>query len=560
MSESSLPAPAMTRLLSVFRTARGEAWLRAAGVVLFLALTLLIFYRVPISNRFSGLWGDRFDGGIEASILEHWYNVLRGRSWFSQTNYFYPNPGTLGYNDGFFLYGLIHSIFRAFRVDIFLSSALVDMVVKSIGFVFFYLFVRRAFAARALPALLGATVFSLCHALFIHAFHQQLLSVSFAPVMGYLLLRAREALSAGWGRGYAAFGCGAAALYSAWLLTAFYMSWFFGFFALCCALAMLLIEGQGPYRRLLAEAWRFRWHSLLIVAVFVVTLLPFLSVYLPKASETGMHGWRDALAFSPRLSDAINLGPGNLLFGGMYEQLCRSCTKGNYELLMGMPPILVYLFVCAAAWALWKYRGEHAGLLRAVAAAAVVTWLMLFRFKFGSGWELVFNYVPGAKGLRVVSRYQIFLAFPVAVVVTLFLQRAMTRVPSIFVLLGVLLVVEQVGTSPGVNSRAEELARIAAPRPPAECRAFYVTKARGQDSGSDLMKRYPHNVEAMLIAELRSIPTINGYSTFNPPGWDFEDPLRPDYLDRVRAYAQARGIQGLCQLDLETLQWSPAGF
>ena len=114
---------------------------------------------------------------------------------------------------------------------------------------------------------------------------------------------------------------------------------------------------------------------------------------------------------------------------------------------------------------------------------------------------------------------------------------------------------EQIGTSPSVNDRADELARIAAPAPPADCKAFFVTQAKGQDASSDAMSRYPHNVEAMLIAERVHLPTINGYSTFLPPGWDFADPTRGDYLERVRNYADRYRIIGLCPLNLETLRW-----
>jgi hypothetical protein len=60
----------------------------------------------------------------------------------------------------------------------------------------------------------------------------------------------------------------------------------------------------------------------------------------------------------------------------------------------------------------------------------------------------------------------------------------------------------------------------------------------------------------MLIAESIHLPTINGYATFLPPGWNFDDPTRPDYLQRVLAYSQGHKLRGLCELDLETLRWS----
>ena len=79
---------------------RMQALLRALLLIAALVLANLVFFRVPIFNGFTRLWGDHFDGGIEATILEHWYNVVRGYSPWSQTEYFYPVSGTLGYNDG----------------------------------------------------------------------------------------------------------------------------------------------------------------------------------------------------------------------------------------------------------------------------------------------------------------------------------------------------------------------------------------------------------------------------------------------------------------------------
>src|SRR4051812_36857890 len=160
-----------------------------------LALADLVFFRVPIFNGFTRMWGDHLDGGIEATILEHWYNVVRGYSHWSQTNYFYPATRTIGYNDGYFLYGLIHSVFRLLGLDIIISSQLTDIVLKSTGFISFYLFVRTAFFTCFAYAVLGAAIFTIGHATFMHAFHQQLLSVCFAPLVAWLLILTYRALA-----------------------------------------------------------------------------------------------------------------------------------------------------------------------------------------------------------------------------------------------------------------------------------------------------------------------------------------------------------------------------
>src|SRR5215472_2645171 len=75
-------------------------------------VSVAFFFRYQIANGFTWLAGDRYDGFIELSILEHWYNVAQGFSHWSQMNYFYPVAGSLGYNDGYFFYGLIYAVFR----------------------------------------------------------------------------------------------------------------------------------------------------------------------------------------------------------------------------------------------------------------------------------------------------------------------------------------------------------------------------------------------------------------------------------------------------------------
>jgi len=64
-------------------------------------------------------------------------------------------------------------------------------------------------------------------------------------------------------------------------------------------------------------------------------------------------------------------------------------------------------------------------------------------------------------------------------------------------------------------------------------------------------------VEAMLIAAVLHLPTVNGISTFNPPGWPASLPGQPEYAAEIRAWAAAHGLGGLCGLDLQRMEWSP---
>lgn len=115
--------------------------------------------------------------------------------------------------------------------------------------------------------------------------------------------------------------------------------------------------------------------------------------------------------------------------------------------------------------------------------------------------------------------------------------------------------------TPAQLSRAEHrTALFAIPRPPRDCHLFYVTASRVTEPlyiSEELHKLYPHNVDGMFLAELWRVPTINGFSTFNPPDWNFGDPLAADYDARVAAYARRHRLRGVCGLDVRRVQpWS----
>lgn len=545
--------PVMSRP-ALYRANAVAEWLMFS---LALAFTLFIFFRVQLLNGFTRLWGDRADGGIEASILEHWFNVFRGNSAWSQTHYFYPYKGTLGYNDGFFIDGMIYSVFRSTHIDPFVSSELTDIVIKAIGFSAFYFFVRRAFGCRVPAALLGATLFSIAHALYMHAFHQQLVTVAFAPLLASLIVGAYAQLAKGRLRHFVLFSCAGLVLYGAWLLTSFYMAWFFGFFALAMGVASFAF-GFRFHRRVARLCAGAPAHAGAVAAIAALSVVPFLILYLPKARETGMHQWGVSLSYAPRLNDAINVGTDNYMFGQLYGFLCAYCSSDNYEIMMGIPPIMIFLYLCSAIWLLSRYDGPGSIFLKIGVLATILTWALLFRWGNASVWHLVWQVVPGAKGLRVISRYQIFLAFPICVALTVYLDDLFRRVPrNVAAILAFVLVFEQLGASPRLNDRAEELDRVAVATPPKECQSFFVGAAQGQEADSVFMGLYPHNVEAMLISEMMNISTINGFSSFLPPTWNFDYPFREDYLARVRSYAVAHNIKGLCQLDLRTKTWVP---
>jgi len=273
-----------------------------------------------------------------------------------------------------------------------------------------------------------------------------------------------------------------------------------------------------------------------------------------------MRGWAEAAEFAMPPLDILNFGRGNYLFGWFFAHiialLCPLCSRANSEFTTGIPPVLFALFVASWAW-LWRRRAAPPPLLVEMAVAAILSWFFCQRFADVTPWRLVYDWLPGAKALRVVSRYQLVLTTPVLALTTCCLadlSRTIPRTPAL--LLCALLLAEELGTGPVGLDRSQELQRVAVPAPPAECGVFFVTAASDQKTAAGRFRALlPHNVDAMLIAEMKGLPTVNGFASFNPPDWNLGNPDAPDYTKRVVRYAARHGLNHMCQLNLETHRW-----
>jgi hypothetical protein len=346
-------------------------------------------------------------------------------------------------------------------------------------------------------------------------------------------------------------------------MTGFYMAWYSAFLGGALLLAWLAVAGGAARRRLWRAVRAQAWPIAGLAALALTLNLPFLALYLPKAAETGMHPWADVLRNAPEPLDILNVGQENILWGWLVRALNDAFRPGFpawSERMTGLPPLLLVLYAAALAW---LARGPalppvRLALLRALGLASLVTWLLTIQVGGVTAWSLVYQYVPGAKAPRVVARYQLFLTPTVILLALAFLaSRRWGRLPV--ALVAAVLLLEQANNyAPRFLDRPLERGRLAAvPAPPAGCHAFYVSAARtGSRFGEAVADPYNHNTEAMIVAAVHHIPTVNGISTFNPPHWPDGIPTDPGYRAAVEAYARAWGVTGLCALDLQSMTWS----
>lgn len=543
---------------------------RRADAIALLAASLgvvAVFFRVPLATGFATLFGDRFDGRVATTLMEHWFAVLRGHERWSAPIFFHPHQDVLGYNDGYLLHGLIYAPARALGADPFLAAEIVNIVLKLVGVTGFYVFARAVMRQAVGPAALGAVLFGAAGASYLQAIHTQLLAVGFAPWLGLLLARAGRAQARGRRGAALGWGCGAVLLYGAWLLTGFYMAWFFTFYAGLGLLAWLGLSGRGAAAAL-RRLTRDRTVVLGWMVVAALAVVPFLALYLPKAAETGMHPYAEVLYFVPRPLDLIHVGPHNLVWGWLDHALNRWQRPGlpaEGEHATGFPLVLLLLAVLGGV-AAFRAPAPPARAWQVLALTTPLILLLALRLGGNSGWTLLYQILPGARAVRVVVRLQLFLLWPVTLLALRGLaalgtgwRQAGWAVPPLAVpLLAVLLLAEQVVTAGPLNlDRPEELRRLRlVPPPPAGCRRFAVSRGRPPVPGLDprIGISFSAQADAMLIAELRGLPTLNGVASFDPSRGALDRWDLPDFAARLSAYDP--GGPGLCLLDLQANRWT----
>lgn len=536
--------------------------------ILAFILTFGVIFYTQISTGFDFVIGSRFDGIIETSILHHWYNVFAGHAKWNQVAYFYPYIDTLGYNDGYFIFGLIFAIYKLLGLDIFLASEFVNITIKFIGFSSFFYLARTVLKVGFYPALAGSMIFTLSNSLTVQMHHAQLLSLAFAPLLTALLLKYFSAITKGERKKAILFGSCSAVFLSAWLITTFYMAWFYLLFSLIFAMFFLpSVIFNKSLRHLVFS--KFDYYSVFVpVFFFISSIIPFLIVYLPKAKETGGQNLYSVTYYAPKIGNLLDPGSTNLIFGKIADAIFSNhfiSVQRVGELKVGFPPLILLIFI-ASLFSLFYIKKKDIApkLISGLVLAILLSLIVMVKQGDFFLWEYIWRYVPGAKGMRVTSRYALFLIFPLALVATLFISGKIIRIAKPLALfIGMMLIAEQINVSHSATfDRKANLAFLNnLPAPPEQCKAFYVLGQRKGEfdinSKSIDLDLYPHNVDAMLISEIFHLRTINGFSTFNPKDWDFaKNPLNT-YIPRVLKYVNAHEIrQGLCEFDLNRLEWS----
>jgi hypothetical protein len=544
-------APSTTLAPDLPAVGRIEAWLAP----LLFAVGYAWTFRGWLFNGFDGAFGDEADGYLALAIIEHWRHVFAGTVYWSDPIFFYPERGTLGYTDALFLVGTMHAAFRALGADVFTAYMLAMSVLALVGYVGFVGLAVRHFAIAPAAAAIGGFLFAFGNVDAVKLVHVQAYCAMLLPLLCALVLSAWRSVNE---RRGVMLSMAAGVLYAALFLTAFQTAWFFGCYLLLLALLHPLVFGVSQSRALLGEILVARRHVALgFAAAFAAGIAPFLSLYLPVFLSGRSRDFAEIVLSMPDWRDLLNVTRENVVWGDILKWLgvVGHSSRAITELELALTPGVLVVFVLGLVMLLKSSSWQDVGnrWLVMLGAAVIIGWLLQMDYGGVRPWKAVWALVPGAGAVRYTFRSQLVANLFVALIVARILME-LGRNRIVAVPLAAFLIIEQANHFwPPVMSRQAGLAWIeGVPPPPTGCRVFYLVA----NAFPVEKEGFEHQDNAMLFAVVRGIPTINGYSSWFPDGWDLEEPARPGYAGAIHKWAKSKRVDGLCGLDPRLARWT----
>jgi hypothetical protein len=546
-------------------------------------VTAAIFHRTTVLTQFDHVIGDYGDTRFVLAVLEHWFRVSLGHDPWRSFNFFFPASDALGYSDSLILMGVPFTVARYLGMPVFSAFQLTVILTTLLGFVGMMLFLGLLLRVAPPIALAGSTAFagsSILSQTMTNG-HTQLQTSLWLPYLAGLMLLYMRSINTPSVRRMI-LGVGLSMMTAALLFTSFLVGWFalLQFLVVVTELLVMEIWRKGWLMVMLRTyAWlKAGWrHLLAITAILTVSFLPFVMTYIPVLRQRGGRQYQELIQTLPRPADLIHPAGNWLWDGHVIAAYWPWLAARGRELGKGLPWILLALFFTTMVWLLlYAKRAQTApsrqsAYRRRVALvlgiSVLICWVLMLDIERFSLWRVVYTIVPGAVGVRAVFRFNLVLVFSVITVVAVGLDELWTAASrqtrstarmlrAATLLLCLLLAVEEINTwSIGTEelSRSRHFGPIdSMPPAPDTCRVFALLPKAADPS----WPAWAQQLDAVMLAQARNVPTVNGYSGQSPLHWDLADISSPDYSRRLDDWVTRYALwQGLCGVDLSKGRW-----
>jgi len=484
-------------------------------------------------------------------LLEHDYRWMAGdplhRS-FWDPPFFHPAKNVAAYSETLVGVSPAYAVWRVCGIPMDLAFPLWLLLVSSLNYLCAWLCLRDALGRTPLAASFGAFLFAFASMRLAYAELPQLLPGFYAVIVLHALIRLlREDAPrrrAGWLVLFAAAWVGQA-------YTCFYVAWFMGL-ALAAALVWALLL---PSVRPAALASLLRDGPGLLAAGIgiVLCLVPFLRHSLQAAEAVGYREYDEVDMFLPQLQSWLHFGSRHWLYGWAATSWPFSLMPTREaEQSIGLGLASTALAVAG----FWSSRSSVYGKL----SIAVTLTLAILTLRLPGGaslWFAAYFLVPGARAIRAVARVSVLILLPASAAAAAQIDGSRWRRP-LLVAAALLTLVEQGRSTPTYDRlEARDATAALAAKIDRNAAAFWYT-ADHIPAGAGFLDSmaFRFQVDAMMAGAVAGVPTVNGYSGWNPPGWPLEtDSLAPmpeseaSVEKDLRAWCERNGIPR------ERIQW-----
>ncbi|MBK7857026.1 MAG: hypothetical protein IPJ65_00120 [Archangiaceae bacterium] len=494
---------------------------RATPLLLLLPLALACW--PTLSSGFRQMQTDPADTRHLNYVLEHDYRWLCGHAELWNPPFFWPEPNVAAYTELMLGVLPLYAPWRAVGFEPDTAFQLWVLTVLVLNALAAHLLFRRGLGFAPLPALAGAWLTAFGSGRMAQINHQHLLPCFFTLLAVYALVR----LFRGGGRGYVALFF---AMLTLQLWAGLQVGWLFCFWLGVVLLwSLAFAETRPKVLQLL------RTHAVALSVGAVTSgllLLPLVLPYRAAAAAAGARSFDEAVVYLPQLQSWLYQGPHSVLYAWLADLSVFSRLPAEGEHRIGVGLVTTGVMVLMLREKGWPR----------VLGATVLTVLVLATLYRGrvSPWQGVMAVVPGANGIRAVARIGLSMAFPAAIAVACFAART-RRLGWLVVLF---CVAEQLQQLPNAYSKEQVRADVAhvAHGVRGGCRAFFYAP-RDQEKYDEKTQ-----LDAMWASLWVGVPTVNGYSSHFPRGWQLMDHGVDDDGDVLRLtealgqWAQSRQV------------------
>jgi hypothetical protein len=563
--------------------------------------------------------GDWLDPYLINALLEQWRYSVRHLANPISPPMFFPERGTLGYSHSLILYAPFYVIARV-ALHPFVADTVTILTVIEIGILSLYAIFRRFLAMGIVESLLLVTVFATSRNVINPptGYWAQRASVFLVPailLIGLTSARRSRGPLRSLGLGVAALLWASLFthdIYTGLLSSLVALLLLVGVLPTAMGIRISIPPTRRPFRRVhsvtltllvfvsitaLAWAWVLKFDSILGIAFAPQHHhweRPLFMAFMALAvAELLRGGVRRRIAVVDRTAArdvaAIAVGAALGLVGFVWvyhiafgqhprfpeQQMINALVPRNpadwprifsrpgswlpYESGRSFAIVFALAAACCVPW-LPLPRGMRLSALW-LAAVALIVLVIPMRIGDFALWRSV-SAVPGFSAIRDPKR----IIYPFELAAALGLGVVLARLPrasllrrAIFLFIAAIIVLRWNPERFDYGRRIDAF-QFWIERPiavDAACRSFFITNASAAYmSRSDNMAGL-YGTDAEFIATKYAIPTLNGYSAWEPPDWYLRDPLVPYYQYGVDEWITSNHLHRVCKLDIDGRTMTP---